>query len=33
MRNFWDEDPAGDDVTLWLCAIFIVGCSLYGMLA
>jgi hypothetical protein len=31
MRNFWEEDPCGDDLMLWLCAVGFMGCCLYSV--
>jgi hypothetical protein len=33
MRNFWDEDPFGDDFMLWLCGIGFAGLCLYQVLS
>jgi len=33
MRNFWDEDPHGDNIMLWLCAIWFIGCCLVPVLS
>ena len=32
MRNFWDEDPSGDDAVLWFCGIAFACICLYSVL-
>ena len=33
MRNFWDEDPGGDEFMLWLCGIVFAASCLYAMVS
>jgi hypothetical protein len=33
MRNFWDEDPCGDTLILWLCALGFIATCVYSVLS